>query len=317
MDDCREAHMEETRLTGPFGSVHFFELFGGLTVSFYDVKISRWEGEGLPETIFPRTGQFMEINHCAGGRFECEYDQGSFYYLGEGDWSVSRQSDRKKTSGFPLGIYRGISILAEPEGSEGEFSALLGQFGIALREVSEKWRKMLPCKIFPPSWESRAVFESLYRQEDCMTEGFLKCKIIELFFLLCRCDLSAAHEKRRFSRFQVEKVRRIRRRLEQDLDRELTLEELVREEDTSQSSLKRCFCAIYGKTPARYRMEYRMQAAAKLLLETENSIADIGLQVGYLNPSKFSQAFRLMMGETPSQYRSGRENALRGNTSNL
>jgi AraC family transcriptional regulator len=46
-----------------------------------------------------------------------------------------------------------------------------------------------------------------------------------------------------------------------------------------------------------------MARARQLLLETDRSIIDIGLDVGYSSPSHFSQVFKRQVGVTPSHYR--------------
>jgi len=46
-----------------------------------------------------------------------------------------------------------------------------------------------------------------------------------------------------------------------------------------------------------------MARARRLLIETQRSVIDIGLEVGYSSPSHFSQIFRREVGVTPSAYR--------------
>lgn len=46
-----------------------------------------------------------------------------------------------------------------------------------------------------------------------------------------------------------------------------------------------------------------MQAAALLLINTELSVSEIAGRYGYDNPSKFSAAFRKIMGKSPLKYR--------------
>jgi len=46
-----------------------------------------------------------------------------------------------------------------------------------------------------------------------------------------------------------------------------------------------------------------MDAARRLLRETKQSVVDIALDVGYTNPSHFSQLFRRETGLSPSDYR--------------
>jgi AraC-like DNA-binding protein len=49
-----------------------------------------------------------------------------------------------------------------------------------------------------------------------------------------------------------------------------------------------------------------MQAAAAMLLQTQDSVTMIAGQVGYENASKFASAFKSVMQVAPSAYRKSR-----------
>ena len=46
-----------------------------------------------------------------------------------------------------------------------------------------------------------------------------------------------------------------------------------------------------------------MEEAARLLVATDDSIAEIADQVGYTSQSKFTTAFKEYFGELPTEYR--------------
>lgn len=68
-------------------------------------------------------------------------------------------------------------------------------------------------------------------------------------------------------------------------------------------SLNKYFEIAYGSTIKRYMQEARMQEAARLLAETNRSVADIALSVGYESQSKFGNVFKRKYGHTPLEYR--------------
>ena len=73
--------------------------------------------------------------------------------------------------------------------------------------------------------------------------------------------------------------------------------------DITESSLTRCR-AVYGASIGAWLTDYRMNLAAELLVKRrEASIAEIGGEVGYSNAGKFTEAFKRVMGLTPSEYR--------------
>ena len=50
---------------------------------------------------------------------------------------------------------------------------------------------------------------------------------------------------------------------------------------------------------------YRIEMAKKLLVEKGgklNSLTEVGLEVGFANPSSFSRTFKKMTGYTPSEF---------------
>ena len=69
------------------------------------------------------------------------------------------------------------------------------------------------------------------------------------------------------------------------------------------SSRNRIFSYIYGDTPYAYLKKYKMNLAAKLLLNGKRKIGDIALELGYSNASKFAKAFQSVYGVLPKDYR--------------
>ncbi|WP_342764163.1 AraC family transcriptional regulator [uncultured Methanobrevibacter sp.] len=67
--------------------------------------------------------------------------------------------------------------------------------------------------------------------------------------------------------------------------------------------MKNCFKEIYGKPIFKWRKEYRLDYASRLIEEGQLNISEISKKVGYSSTSKFSQAFKEYFGYTPSEYR--------------
>ena len=73
----------------------------------------------------------------------------------------------------------------------------------------------------------------------------------------------------------------------------------------SEAHFIRSFRAVFGETPHRYLQRRRVERSMFLLRETDRSITDICLDVGFTSLGTFSRTFREIVGETPSGYRSG------------
>ena len=73
----------------------------------------------------------------------------------------------------------------------------------------------------------------------------------------------------------------------------------------SAAHFSRSFRAVVGVTPHRYLQRRRVERSMFLLRETDRSITDICLDVGFTSLGTFSRTFRHVVGETPSGYRQG------------
>jgi AraC-like DNA-binding protein len=73
----------------------------------------------------------------------------------------------------------------------------------------------------------------------------------------------------------------------------------------SAAHFSRTFRAVFGETPHRYLQRRRVERSMFLLRETDRSVTDICLDVGFASLGTFSRTFRQIVGETPSGYRRG------------
>jgi len=71
----------------------------------------------------------------------------------------------------------------------------------------------------------------------------------------------------------------------------------------SEAHFIRTFRATFGETPHQYLQRRRVERAMFLLRETDRSVTDICLDVGFMSLGTFSRTFREIVGETPSDYR--------------
>lgn len=72
---------------------------------------------------------------------------------------------------------------------------------------------------------------------------------------------------------------------------------------TTEKYLIRVFKEAYGVTPYHYLYQKRIEAAQRLLTNTNLSVKDITAKLYFANSSCFSKAFRKYTGLSPSAYR--------------
>ena len=56
-------------------------------------------------------------------------------------------------------------------------------------------------------------------------------------------------------------------------------------------------------TPVEYLINYRIEVASNMLLETTDSVTDIAMAVGFSESSYFARMFKSKMGMSPLKYR--------------
>jgi AraC-like DNA-binding protein len=85
--------------------------------------------------------------------------------------------------------------------------------------------------------------------------------------------------------------------------RRWTVADLAAAVSMSRSSFAMRFRALVGLPPLDYLVRWRMQIAARALRRTDRTVADIGSELGYTSESAFSNAFKRVLGQSPSRYR--------------
>lgn len=89
----------------------------------------------------------------------------------------------------------------------------------------------------------------------------------------------------------------------------IQIEELAKEWSISSRYIRKYFLEEIGMSCSEYITVMRINKAKELLWETQKSITDIALEIGYGTPQYFCRTFKNEVGMSPSVYRSSwREN---------
>ena len=84
---------------------------------------------------------------------------------------------------------------------------------------------------------------------------------------------------------------------------DLTVADLARRANLSESQFTRIFHRQMETTPAQYIVQTRINAARTLLETTDKLLADIALETGFYDHAHFIKTFKRIVGITPSRYR--------------
>lgn len=283
---------------GEEGIMTMYQLFQGVYIIFNDFHMENCISQ------FQKKGDIFCIDHCKEGRIEWELEKNKFIYLKEGDMQLSTRKYHWGQFSFPLHHYHGVTICFVLDEAEESLSNVLDGFRANIKMLSEKFCSGDKTFIMRAGAGIEHIFFELYNIEEPLKFHYCQIKVLELLlFLQAQEDIAYKDETPYFYRVQVEKMKAIAALLTKDLERYYTLEELSYQFDIPLTSMKQCFKGVYGTSIYAYIKTYRMNVAANLLRTTKDSVAEIGGRVGYDNASKFSSAFKQVIGMTPLVYR--------------
>ena len=281
------------------GVVTFYSVYPGIGIMYNDFHM-----DVCPPRDLGGTMNIFAIHHCREGRVEWEISNGTYLYLVPGDVLLDSSETKNKKCSFPTKHYHGITItISIPEAING-MQDILNAFSIDFDILEHMFK--LKTRPFIMQGESVLdhVLSELYRVPPMIRIEYLRIKILELLITLKTIDpLSAGDERPYFPKAQVNKIKEIMSFMTRNPECHFTINELSEKYNISVSALKQCFKAVYGTAIYTYMRNYRMDLAAAMLTQTDEPITLIAGKVGYVNTSKFSEAFKKAKGKTPSAYR--------------
>lgn len=102
---------------------------------------------------------------------------------------------------------------------------------------------------------------------------------------------------------QEYRVRKMLEYIHDNFGGNISVEDMADAVHVSKSECFRSFQNIVCKAPTDYLIQYRLTQASRMLVETDMSIAEIGIKAGFQSSSYFGKIFRERKGITPGRYR--------------
>ncbi len=282
------------------GTITLYQVFPGVTLAYNDFHMEYYD------SVFHPGRDVFCIDHCREGRLEYPAKDDAYAYVEAGDLKLDRRLTHTGHFEMPLSHYHGAMVSIEMEEACRALPGEIKDFPVDLRRLQRKYCGDIYPMVLRKLDSMEHIFGELYAVPEKIKIPYFKIKVLELLLYLDALALpEGAEEKPYFYKTQVEKVKAVRGFLADHMDEHFTQEELSQRFDIPLTPLKRCFKSVYGSSMGAWLTEFRMNQAAVLLVrERSMSIAEIAGRVGYDSPSKFAMAFRRIMGQSPTEYRS-------------
>ena len=273
-------------------------LFPGMTLSFISLNADHLSvhHEALDHII--------EINYCKSGRLGWIMGNGNNIHLGSGDFSIhTMKSCARSEIELPTGSYSGLKICIDLLEIEDHMPPLLEEANMSFETLYQNFCQDGQFSSFAGNEETEMIFSFFYDQPPSLQLTYYKLKLLELLLYLYKMDTSRLNQLSAYRSEQIEIVHKIHEQMILHMNERFTIESLSKQYLMNPTTLKTVFKAVYGNSIAAHVKEHRMEEAAKLLLTTELSLAEIASLVGYGNQSKFTAAFKDSYGILPKEYR--------------
>ena len=283
------------------GILYDYSIFPGIDLIFMDFNCS---------DIFDEPNEMrnvLEIRHYQEGRVEFEFEGDKVFHLQQDEFCVNGMMNMPARYSFPFDYCSGLSLVLDKNSMTEVTRSQLALFQIdisVLEEDLDTAHQWYICKT-PPSMCH--VFEELYAAKEHETSQYFRIKVLELLYHATKLRKEDRVAATYYAREHIEIVKRVRKAMLKDLSRSTPLEQFLRGEAISTVTFQTIFKQIYGRSPYAYLKHYRMNSAAVQLRESNESINQIALSLGYSNASKFARAFRDVFGVLPKDYRTAQK----------
>ena len=283
------------------GILYDYSIFPGIDLIFMDFNCS---------DIFDEPNEMrnvLEIRHYQEGRVEFEFEGDKVFHLQQDEFCVNGMLNMPARYSFPFDYCSGLSLVLDKNSMTEVTRSQLALFQIdisVLEEDLDTAHQWYICKT-PPSMCH--VFEELYAAKEHETSQYFRIKVLELLYHATKLRKEDRVAATYYAREHIEIEKRVRKAMLRDLSRSTPLEQFLRGEAISTVTFQTIFKQIYGRSPYAYLKHYRMNSAAVQLRESNESINQIALSLGYSNASKFARAFRDVFGVLPKDYRTAQK----------
>jgi AraC-like DNA-binding protein len=102
---------------------------------------------------------------------------------------------------------------------------------------------------------------------------------------------------------EVSRFAKVIARMHQDFDTSLRTANLAREAGLSVSQFNRRFRQAFGTSARQYLLRVRVEAAAEMLLESNQTVSAVALDCGFYDHAHLTRCFQRLMHCSPTEYR--------------
>ncbi len=142
------------------------------------------------------------------------------------------------------------------------------------------------------------IFDLVINETPCYQQVASGLVIKALGYIL------AAHNHQEFAGTDIERIiKELCVKIRQNASENFNFDEVAENYDISSSHLRKLFKRYTGKSPHQYYLDIKIINAKELLLNTQKTVKEIAIEMGFDSVHYFSRIFKAKTGKTPSDFR--------------
>lgn len=284
------------------GYMTVYKVMEGIYLIFADAHMKTMESE------LTHDADMFSMDYCLKGRLEYTLENDTCLCLNPMDTSISDMSSVGRSFELPLNQYNGITVAFYFPQAQESIDSSITNFPVNIEDLRSKFIKGATPHITRNDQGLSKIFLDINEAREKKEDIFFRIKIYELLLYLDSMNHNSNENKNQYYyKRSVDKIKAIQSLITSDFKHHYTLDELSEKFNIPLTNMTRCFKGVFGTTIYSYIKEYKMNFAANEIIRKDLSVAEAALCVGYSNPSKFSKAFKSVMGELPSEIKNRRK----------
>lgn len=282
------------------GYIRAVSVLDGIELQFYDFKPNKliFENESSELNSFV-------IIYCIQGGVDISFtDESSVVTISQGDLALYHCKNRPVFIKYDTSQnYIGISVVFNMPEAKHSIMKLIDEQALGFQSYVDDC-ETCNCSVVKPDQHIINIFKDMDACPVRAQKDFFRLKVLELLLICIDDHARANHEMTSFfTENEIKKIKMAKDVLIKNYKAVPDPTNLSNTVGLSLKKLKRGFKCVYDDTLYSYHKKCKLEAAKRMLVQTDDKIISIANMVGYTNPSKFSEAFRAQYGITPIEYR--------------
>jgi AraC-like DNA-binding protein len=276
--------------------ITLFPFLPGIFVTFNDVHTTV-----MPTSDYLVDKDVILINYCVSGRCEFRISDNDYRYVKDTFTSVGSLviSD---SFYYPSAFYQGFEIYIYKKLFTDETFRMLEYFHIDIDRLYKEYECKDSLSILKTDIRAQRLWTELY-EATTPDKGLILLNLMKILYLLTNNSDVIPANTSYLTREQAKLAKEVHSILTEDISRHIPMREIALRLNTSESSLKNYFYAMFGMSVSKYMKKERLKKASALLTETRLPISDIAVNCGFSNQGRFAKIFKEEYGSFPLEYR--------------